>query len=319
MTIGCRDASLAAGEPLAGTAPLAQCWVVIEQPGPWGRQALTESHLDPALGSALLEASEGTGTRILLARHADRPERSGHASRHVWIAHTAPGACVLLHTELDDPDRLRGWDFAAMARGELPAVGEAKRDPVLFICTNGSRDACCAIHGLALANAVADRVPAPKRSQVWQCSHLGGHRFAPTALALPSGNVYGRVTADTAVSILADEAADRIHGIGYRGRSSFAAPLQAAEAAIRSLGIDERDSLDVLWVRGDVAIPVPSASTMEHIASMLTEVRHVDGRAWRVEVRHEPLGTRRPESCGSDPVDTHAWRVRAITQAVGWR
>ena len=29
--------------------------------------------------------------------------------------------------------------------------------------------------------------------EVWECTHLGGHRFAPTALVLPTGYSYGRL------------------------------------------------------------------------------------------------------------------------------
>lgn len=36
-----------------GTAPLARFWVGVEQPGPWGRKAFTDSRLDPALGARL--------------------------------------------------------------------------------------------------------------------------------------------------------------------------------------------------------------------------------------------------------------------------
>jgi hypothetical protein len=37
MMTACSDISSALSEPLAGTAPEAACWVVLEQPGPWGR------------------------------------------------------------------------------------------------------------------------------------------------------------------------------------------------------------------------------------------------------------------------------------------
>ena len=68
MSTMCSAGSIAASEPLAGTASVAQSWVVIEQPGPWGRQALIDSHLDPLLGESLLAASTNSGTTILLAR-----------------------------------------------------------------------------------------------------------------------------------------------------------------------------------------------------------------------------------------------------------
>ena len=38
------------GDPLAGTAAPAAGYLLVEQPGGWGRQALTSSRLDPAVG-----------------------------------------------------------------------------------------------------------------------------------------------------------------------------------------------------------------------------------------------------------------------------
>ncbi|OEV07469.1 sucrase ferredoxin, partial [Streptomyces nanshensis] len=49
----CATASRDLAEPLAGTAATARTWLLIEQPGPWGRKALTQSRLDPDLGQAL--------------------------------------------------------------------------------------------------------------------------------------------------------------------------------------------------------------------------------------------------------------------------
>ena len=42
MTLACTAQSLAVDEPLAGTAPVVSCYIVIEQPGAWGREALLE-------------------------------------------------------------------------------------------------------------------------------------------------------------------------------------------------------------------------------------------------------------------------------------
>ena len=98
----CSAGSLVASEPLAGTASVAQSWVVIEQPGPWCRQALTDSHPDRLLGESLLAASAASGTTILLARHPDRlerddPSRHDSGTRNVWVAHTAPGHTRMRH------------------------------------------------------------------------------------------------------------------------------------------------------------------------------------------------------------------------------
>lgn len=304
----------AADEPLAGTAPLAQAWVVLEQPGPWGRQALLDSRLPAELGEALLAASAGTGTTLLLARHPDRLERHGEGDgRRVWVAHTAPGRAFARTGTLADPADLLAWDFTAIGAGALPPFGQATAHPVTFVCTHSGRDACCATHGRALLTALLDR--SSDRSSVWECSHLGGHRFAPTALALPSGLVYGRLDVPTAAAIASHVPLDAL-----RGRSFFPAPMQVAEIAVRrTQEVGERDVLDVLWVRGDRCVPVDPGIGLEGIASMLTEVRHEDGRAWRVPVRALPLEHPRRESCGREQVPGSAWHADEVIAAADWR
>jgi hypothetical protein len=313
----CSEGSIAAGEPLAGTAPTAQCWIVIEQPGPWGRAALTESRLDPEVGRALVAAMQDTGTRVILARHGARRAIAG--PRRLWVAHTAPGTAVLREGEIDDVRALLGWDLAAMAAGSLPEFGRPATEPVLFVCTHAKRDMCCAVKGRELVDLARDALPASESERLWECSHLGGHRFAPTALVLPTGSVFGRLTVDAAVSFLRRGSMDDRLLSAYRGRSAFPAPMQAAEARVRAEVIVGPDDLDVLWVRGERAIPIPPGDDLPQIASMLAEVRHVDGRAWRVAVRQEPLVAPRPESCGAEAIPGHRWQALECTPAAPWR
>ncbi|HEU5385864.1 MAG TPA: sucrase ferredoxin [Streptosporangiaceae bacterium] len=47
-----------------------------------------------------------------------------------------------------------------------------------LVCTNGKRDRCCAVRGRPVAAAIADATG----WDTWESSHLGGHRFAATAL-----------------------------------------------------------------------------------------------------------------------------------------
>ena len=50
-----------------------------------------------------------------------------------------------------------------------------------LVCTNGKRDACCARDGLPVARALAALRP----DEAWECSHLGGHRFAANVALAP--------------------------------------------------------------------------------------------------------------------------------------
>src|SRR4029450_12675033 len=53
--------------PVATAAP-AQRWLLIEQPGPWGREALTESRFDPEVAPLLAKRSRAENVRLLLVR-----------------------------------------------------------------------------------------------------------------------------------------------------------------------------------------------------------------------------------------------------------
>ena len=55
------------------------------------------------------------------------------------------------------------------------------------MCTQGSHDTCCGQIGVELADRIESERPAYRLRRV---SHTGGHRFAPTFLALPSGRMW---------------------------------------------------------------------------------------------------------------------------------
>jgi len=70
--------------------------------------------------------------------------------------------------------------------------------------------------------------------RVWQTSHLGGHRFAPTLLCLPYGDQYGRLGIGQGTALI--DAYDRgdLYDLDYyRGRTALSGPAQAAEILLR--------------------------------------------------------------------------------------
>lgn len=286
----CSAATAALAEPLAGTAPTARTWVVLEQPGPWGRKALTESHLDPVLGQALDVAASAHGARVALVRRAGRhPDRPYPDSRRIWVASTAPGAGWLLGGWVADISVLGGLDWRALAREDADAVRRSipglqpEPAPLLLVCTNGRRDVCCAIRGRDLVNRLRDRL----LGRVWETTHLSGHRFAPTAVLLPFGVTYGRLLATTAAEIFDEAVQGRFTDVNYRGRSAFSGAGQAAEAAVRAIvhpsGLDDLD--------------VPAVEPVD--GAWRVTVTHRDGRRWAVPVTRRAVSPARAESCGA--------------------
>ncbi|AYN39013.1 sucrase ferredoxin [Streptomyces dangxiongensis] len=286
----CATVSRNLDEPLSGTAAMATTWLLLEQSGPWGAKALTSSHLDPALGRALEAAADGTGVRVALIRrpgpHADH---GASPVRQVYAAHTVPGRVWLHGATTRDPQRLLDLDFAALGAGEHRSLGAVlggrphRGDPLALVCTNGKRDRCCALLGRSLAAELADSGV----RGVWEVTHLGGHRFAPTVLVLPYGYAYGRAGAHTVKEALHGVREGRVVVEGCRGCSAWDRPGQAAELAVRSAAGEYRAGV-LSVVRTDGAAPRWEVTVL-----------HADGRRWRVTVAQGTSLPPRPESCGA--------------------
>lgn len=301
-TVRCSDGSVDAGEQLAGSAPHAVGWLALEQSGPWGPKAFTDSHLDPAVGRAIEQVAAGHDVRPALVRrpgrHADDHAQEGTDTRRVLAAHTSPGATWLLEGAVADPEEVLGLDWAALRDGDrdavrrsLPTLVESDRTHLL-VCTNGTRDLCCAAKGRPVALGVAALQP----DRVWEVTHTSGHRFAPTAVLLPAGTLHGRLDLAAAEQLL--HAADRGETVvpGSRGRSTWPAAGQVAELAVREqTGETGLDALSVVSVAG----------TGDHAWDVT--VAHVDGGRWTVSVTSQETGVDRAESCGKALVTLRRW------------
>ncbi|MEV7142885.1 sucrase ferredoxin [Streptomyces tauricus] len=286
----CAKVSQDLEEPLAGTAATARTWLLVEQPGPWGAEALTSSHLDPVLGRALERAADGTGVRIALirrpGRHADCHQA---AERQVYAAHTTPGNVWLHSATASDPEQLLTLDFADLGRGLSGTFDTAldarphTGDPLALVCTNGKRDRCCALLGRPLAAELA----ASGVAGAWEVTHLGGHRFSPTLLVLPFGYAYGRAEAHAVKEVLQGVREGRVVTEGCRGSSAWERPGQAAELAVRTaVREDAAGALSVVRIEGE-------APHWE------VTISHTDGRRWLVAVAQGASAPPRAQSCGS--------------------
>jgi hypothetical protein len=264
----CSAAAEERGDPLEGTAAPAPRWLLIEQPGPWGgRDALRQSGLDPAVGDALSRrTATAAGIRPMLIR---RPGRAVPRDRRRWAyVDSRPG-----HEEV------RWGEFGLEAELlELPldgSAGTASTEPVYLVCTHGRHDPCCALRGRPVAEALA----AVRPEQTWECSHVGGDRFAANLVLLPHGLYYARVTAPTVERFVAAYEQGRLVEPWLRGRAGHPAPVQAAAHHARlALGEDRIGALPVRRVdqrdehtwqvvfgheRGEVAVTVRAGHARE--------------------------------------------------------
>ena len=291
----CSARSLATEEPLIGSAPDAVAWVCLEQNGPWGAKAWTDSHLDAGLGAAIESVAAAHRVRPSLIRRPGRhADDATTPRRRVLVAHTAPGRTWLLEGQVEDPAELLGLDWSAAASGDvdaviasLPILTRTERS-VLLVCTNGTRDQCCALGGRQVATSAARVLP----DRVWEVTHTSGHRFAPTTVLLPAGVLHGRVLYAAPLLLAADEG--ELVLTGYRGRSTWSSGAQAAEDHVRR-------TFDVLGLDDLEVAPEVDA----------WRVRHRDGRSWWVAVTATESGER-PESCGKDSKPVKRYQARIV-------
>lgn len=222
---------------MLGTAAPAARWLLLEHPGGWLPAAFDSPGLPTGLGATLHRTALAVGGRAVLVRRPGR--RPAGAPRHWGVVDT------------DGRQQWGTWSgahelepaVAALRDGPDPGGGPGPaRDgdpgPQLLVCTHGRHDLCCAVRGRPVAAAVAARWP----ERTWECSHIGGDRFAANLLVVPDGTTYGGLDPDSAVAVVEQHLAGRVDLEHLRGFSTAPPPVQAALAAVlRDHGGGPRD------------------------------------------------------------------------------
>ena len=204
---------------MRGTAPRVDFWILLEYTEMWGHDPIKTNTLpsDVQLWMTRMVASlieGGRFPRVQMIR-GNRASSSGYS---IYIAQSGQ----LRHHTLNSYDKILDLDINK-------EIGQLVESNTYFVCTHGTRDRCCAKYGhrtWTVLHELSD-------GRAWQCSHLGGHRFAPNVLVLPQGRLYGRVRAESAASFYHVVEAHEIAPQHLRGRSEF-----TPEEQIQELGIE---------------------------------------------------------------------------------
>ncbi len=219
----CSVAADAAGDRREGTAPPADRWFLIEHPGPWGKVAYAQSGLPAPVVGALDRWGRENRGRVLLIRRPGR--RTGGGPRRWFRIDSRPGGESVRAGRFTSDDALPG---------ALTDPGEP-HGSLALVCAHGRHDTCCAIRGRPLAAALDPDL-------AWECSHVGGCRFAPALVLLPHGLVLGGVPVADADGVVKEYTAGRVDPRYLRGRSALVPAAQAADHHARTvtgeLGVD---------------------------------------------------------------------------------
>lgn len=215
----CTAAARRRDDPLVGTVPVTRRWLLIEHPGSWQHDALGGMGLPPAVLEAVVTAIRAQGARALLVR---RPGRQTSAPDRAWGVLDQAGGGERWGRWSDAEDLLAAAEVLAH-----PDALPAAQAQTLLVCTHGRHDTCCAIWGRPVAAALAEHWP----QQTWECSHLGGDRFAASLLVAPDGLYYGHLDPQAAVDVVAAHLRGEVDPAYLRGSTAAAPVVQAALVA----------------------------------------------------------------------------------------
>ncbi len=279
-SLKCAAFSKSAGEIAVGSAAGWDRCLIIETPRPWAGNVETSITFPAAVMETLdMAAKAGNDTRLLCVAPDDEYTDPGlstvmllsrpdtHFSTYDKHDYQAPREAVpaLVEALLR---RNGGLDAFEQYRRHTSGV----RD--VLVCTHGSRDNCCASLGYPVYQTLRRRL-APERNggmRVWQSSHLGGHRFAPNILDLPTGRSWVRPEEDDLEALIDQTrpASDVAHL--YRGWSGLHTPYeQVVEQAILA-------QQGWSWTRRDAAGEVTRKSGDGRRAEVRISYADDDGR-----------------------------------------
>jgi hypothetical protein len=200
--------------PSHATAPAeSRSWLLIEHYGLWAEQAV-QTMLPTPLAKLAVGADE-RGIRVQLIR---RPGHRGEGGGRVFAGSTVGAAPWLVET-VGDPD------LAALAAGEHVAGTPVNK--LYLVCTHARRNRCCGRFGVPLARALAAAYP----DEVWESTHLGGHKFAANLVLLPHGLYYGPCDLAAATGAIRAYQRGEVIAHRYRGRAGLQTAVQEAEYA----------------------------------------------------------------------------------------
>lgn len=247
----CADAARARGDQLAGTALPVSRFLLVEVPGHWPRDPARRLP-GPGRGAVQAAAAAADARLLLVRRPARRPDPRFRDSFAWAVADVRPGVTAVQWGTWTTSADLAAVDPAMpVDRASAAASGPQL---VALVCAQGSRDVCCALRGRPIAAALVEAAgtaaarpdDALRDLDVWESTHVGGCRFAPSVLVLPTGDMFGALDPGDVVGALRALTSGRIDLAHHRGRCGRPAPVQAvAHLAAEALGDDRYGAVGV--------------------------------------------------------------------------
>lgn len=229
----CADLSRRAGEDLIGSAPAYETYILIECPQPWTANVWDSKAVSPSLKAFVENINRSHRQIKFLLISAEKPNPSSKARVIAFHRHPAPSVGYIRREFRSNLDKVAPLLERYLANPEELALQPPIDRPIqdFFVCTHGSHDKCCSRYGYPFfrqARTIALNLGL-RDVRVWQVSHIGGHRFAPTMISFPDGRYYGALDGESFAAIAQRQGDIRCLETVYRGWGILPRNVQVLE------------------------------------------------------------------------------------------
>lgn len=309
----CAEQSLQSGLDIIGNADTHKLYVVIECPPPWAFRPFESPGIPETLRALQreLDAEYDRFEAQFLLIHSEYEHLE--QGRRIMLFHKAQGLTTAYTKQVYLVEDLEAVPplVEQYLRGEVvqaQPMDDCDRD--FLVCTHGSRDRCCARFGKPIYHAARQIVA--ERSlpnlRIWEASHIGGHRFAPTAIDFPEGRYYGHLDAGSLADLLTRSNTRSLNHC-YRGSGLLPWAVQVLEKHLLS-------SCGWAWINNPMAGRILDSNADESFNVVELTCRYPTGEMYRYQgevIADVSQSCHLIESChGEAPVEIVPYRLQNL-------
>lgn len=282
----CSRLSLETKEEMFGTVPRVDIWFLLEYKQAWSKKAFASSKIPEAIKKRFSEYLDSfPNSRLQLIKR----EMNAEDTIKLYVGVSRELEPKLFELSLSNYEEILSLDISAIIAGS----SFLRKEPLFLICTHGTHDQCCGKFGMPIYMETSKR---ENGFLTWQCTHLGGHRFAANFLCLPYGIYYGRVRENDVGDIITECKNQNICLGIYRGRSCYSADAQAAEYFLRTN----------TGIRKILGLRLKEINKPDKDNSLVKFISELDEKVHLVHMQKNPSAIQNYTSCNDDEQSTIA-------------
>jgi hypothetical protein len=227
----CSLTSIKSDENIFATASYFTKLLLVEYNSPWSENPLISNLLPEEVNNFLLQfKKKSNSNRVLFIKN----KKKANQQINIFAINNLQDLPYTNHFILKDYNQLLEFSEQDLffIKGE-----KTLSDLIYLVCTNGKKDKCCSKFGVPIFKQLSQTT-----SNVWECTHVGGDRFAPNVVVLPYCIFYGALSIEDLPTLVELTKDQKVLLSKYRGRSCNSLIEQAAEYFLRT----QQNNLNIL-------------------------------------------------------------------------